>query len=70
MGIVSAFTLIRAISLFHITAGYFFLVSPRTMVEQNMVILLGESMHLVPSTVVLSKQIAKLTPTTSLTSKA
>ncbi|KAK4561161.1 hypothetical protein LTR86_005116 [Recurvomyces mirabilis] len=46
MAIISAYTIIRAISLFHITAAYFFLVSPKTIVDQNVVFMLGESMKL------------------------
>lgn len=47
MGVVSPYTLIRAISLFHITAAWFFLAAPRTIVDQNVVFMLGESMRLV-----------------------
>ena len=47
MAIISVYTIIRAISLFHITAAYFFLVSPKTIVDQNVVFILGESMKLV-----------------------
>lgn len=47
MGVFSPYTLIRAISLFHITAAWFFLASPRTIVDQNVVFMLGESMRLV-----------------------
>lgn len=47
MAILSAFTLIRAISLFHITIAYFFLTAPRKIADQNIVYILGESMRLV-----------------------
>lgn len=47
MGLISAFTLIRAVSLFHITAAYFFLTSPKVIADQNVVFILGESMRLV-----------------------
>ena len=47
MGLISAFTLIRTISLFHITAAYFFLAAPETIVDQNVVFILGESVRLV-----------------------
>lgn len=47
MGLISAFTLIRALSLFHMTAAYFFLVSPRIIVDQSLVVVLGEAMRLV-----------------------
>lgn len=47
MGVVSPYTIIRAVSLFHITAAWFFLASPRKIVDQNVVFMLGESMRLV-----------------------
>jgi hypothetical protein len=47
MAIVSAFAIIRCISLFHVTLAFFFLTSPRTIADQNVVFLLGESMKLV-----------------------
>ncbi|KAK4615600.1 hypothetical protein CLAFUW4_09771 [Fulvia fulva] len=46
MAIISGFTLIRAISLFHITAAYFFLTAPKTIADQNAIFILGESMRL------------------------
>jgi len=47
MGLISGFTIIRAISLFHITAAYFFLVAPKKIVDQNVLFILGESVRLV-----------------------
>lgn len=47
MGIFSPFTLIRAISLFHITAAWFFLTAPKILSDQNVVFILGESMRMV-----------------------
>lgn len=47
MAILSAFTLIRSISLFHITVAYLFLRAPRIIADQNVVFILGESMRLV-----------------------
>ncbi len=47
MGLFSAFTLIRAISLFHITIAYFFLTAPKMVADQNVVYMLGESLRLV-----------------------
>lgn len=47
MAILSAFTLIRSISLFHITVAYLFLTAPRIIADQNVVFILGESMRLV-----------------------
>ncbi|KAI9894406.1 MAG: hypothetical protein M1814_003163 [Vezdaea aestivalis] len=46
MALISAFTLIRTLSLFHLTLAYYFLVSPGTLAEQSLVFLLGEAMHL------------------------
>ncbi|KAF2763894.1 hypothetical protein EJ03DRAFT_356252 [Teratosphaeria nubilosa] len=46
MALISPFTIIRAISLFHITAAYFFLTAPRMIADQNVVFILGESMRL------------------------
>jgi hypothetical protein len=51
MGWLSPYTLIRTVSIFHLSAAYFFLASPRKLVDQNVVFMLGESMRLVsPST--------------------
>jgi len=47
MGLFSAYTIIRAISLCHLTAAYFFLTSPKALADQNVVFMLGESMRLV-----------------------
>ena len=47
MGVVSPYTLIRTVSIFHITAAWFFLATPRKLVDQNVVFMLGESMRLV-----------------------
>lgn len=47
MGLISGFTIVRAISLFHITAAYLFLTAPRMLSDQNVVFILGESMRLV-----------------------
>nr|POE63146.1 hypothetical protein CFP56_04049 [Quercus suber] len=49
MAIISPFTKIRAISLFHLTAAYFFLTAPVKLADQNVVYILGESMRLVQS---------------------
>ncbi|WPH01028.1 Putative increased loss of mitochondrial DNA protein [Acrodontium crateriforme] len=46
MAILSTFTIIRTISLFHITAAYFFLTAPQKLADQNVVFMLGESMRL------------------------
>jgi hypothetical protein len=47
MGLIGPYTLIRAISVFHITVAWFFLTAPRRVVDQNVVFMLGESMRLV-----------------------
>jgi hypothetical protein len=47
MALISAFTIIRAISLFHLTAAYFFLTNPRILSDQNIVFILGESIRVV-----------------------
>lgn len=47
MAIVSAFTMIRSLSLFHITLAFFFLTAPRMIADQNLVYILGESMKVV-----------------------
>ncbi|KAF2222135.1 increased loss of mitochondrial DNA protein 1 [Elsinoe ampelina] len=50
MALISVFTLIRALSLFHIGCAYLLLVSPKTFAEQNMVMLLGDAMQLPETT--------------------
>ena len=50
MAVISAFTLIRAVSLFHLTAAYFFLTAPWLMADQNIVFILGQSQKLVSTT--------------------
>ena len=47
MAILSSSSLIKGLSIFHITLAYFLLVSPETISNQNLVFLLGEAMHLV-----------------------
>ena len=47
MGLISTWTMIRSLSLFHLTAAYLFLTNPRMIVDQNVVFMLGESMRLV-----------------------
>ncbi|KAK3699510.1 hypothetical protein LTR37_016379 [Vermiconidia calcicola] len=46
MALISAFTIIRAISLFHLTAAFIFLTAPRMISDQNVVFVLGESLRL------------------------
>jgi hypothetical protein len=47
MALIGSLSLIRALGLFHIALAYFMLTSPETLGEQNIVLLLGEAMHLV-----------------------
>lgn len=47
MAILSAFSLIRGLAVFHLTVAYFLLTSPPLLVEQSLVLILGEAMHLV-----------------------
>lgn len=54
MAIFTPYTLIRTISLFHITAAYFFLTAPRVLADQNVVYILGESMRIVRIYILLS----------------
>ncbi|ORX91588.1 increased loss of mitochondrial DNA protein 1 [Clohesyomyces aquaticus] len=46
MALISAYTIIRALSFFHMALAYFFLTSPKLIADQNVVFLLGESMQL------------------------
>ncbi|KAF2405370.1 hypothetical protein EJ06DRAFT_578560 [Trichodelitschia bisporula] len=45
MALISAFTLIRTLALFHITLAFYLLTAPRMLADQNLVFLLGESMR-------------------------
>lgn len=47
MAIVSAYTIIRTLSLFHITLAALILKDPKLVADQNIVFLLGQSMQLV-----------------------
>ena len=47
MALISVYTIIRAISLFHLTAAYFFLTAPRMIADQNVVFMLGEAIRVV-----------------------
>ncbi|KAF4555337.1 Hypothetical protein D9617_2g052930 [Elsinoe fawcettii] len=46
MALISVFTLIRALSLFHMGCAYLLLTNPKSFAEQNMVMLLGDAMQL------------------------
>lgn len=47
MAIISATSIIRSLSIFHLTAAYFLLTSPATIADQNLVFILGAAMDLV-----------------------
>jgi hypothetical protein len=47
MAVLSAFTLIRLVSVFHLTVAYYLLVSPALLSDQNVVVIMGEAMHIV-----------------------
>ncbi|KAL8730428.1 MAG: hypothetical protein Q9166_004066 [cf. Caloplaca sp. 2 TL-2023] len=46
MAIITSSTIIRALSLFHLSLSYFLITSPSTIVNQNLVFILGASMQL------------------------
>lgn len=47
MAILSGFTLIRSLSLFHLALAFFLLTAPHKIADQNLVFILGEAMGLV-----------------------
>ena len=47
MAILSATSIIRSLALLHLTLAYFFLTSPATIGDQNLVFILGAAMGLV-----------------------
>ncbi|KAI9704281.1 MAG: hypothetical protein M1836_007142 [Candelina mexicana] len=46
MALLSGFTLIRSLSLFHLTLAFFLLKAPHKIADQNLVFILGEAMRL------------------------
>ncbi|KAM0463117.1 hypothetical protein ACHAPV_003243 [Trichoderma viride] len=46
MALISSTTIITSISLLHLTLAYFFLVQPKTIEDQALVFVLGESMNM------------------------
>ncbi|KAL7960380.1 increased loss of mitochondrial DNA protein 1 [Trichoderma compactum] len=46
MALISSTTIITSISLFHLTLAYFFLFRPKTVADQAIVFVLGESMNM------------------------
>ncbi|QDS72854.1 hypothetical protein FKW77_007230 [Venturia effusa] len=46
MALISAFTIIRASVVCHLTLAYFFLTAPQKIVSQNAVLVLGDSMQM------------------------
>ena len=49
MAILSATTLLRTISLFHLTCAYYLLTSPAKLADHNLVFILGASMDISPA---------------------
>ena len=47
MALLSSLMIIRTLSVAHLTLAFFFLTAPRLIAEQNIVVILGASMHLV-----------------------
>ncbi len=47
MALLSVFTIIRAVSLFHLTAAFLFLTNPRAIADQNVIFVLGEAIRVV-----------------------
>jgi hypothetical protein len=47
MALISSTTIITSISLLHLTLAYFFLTQPKTIDDQALVFVLGESMNMV-----------------------
>lgn len=47
MALISSTTIITSISLLHLTLAYFFLMHPKTVEDQALVFVLGESMNMV-----------------------
>lgn len=47
MALISAFNIIKASVVFHLTLAYFFLTAPQKIVGQNAVLVLGDSMQMV-----------------------
>ena len=47
MAVLSALVLIRILSVFHITIAFYLLTAPHLLADQNLVFILGESVHLV-----------------------
>jgi hypothetical protein len=53
MALISATTIIRSLAIFHLTIAYFLLTSPSTIVDQNLVYILGAAMDMVPAAPIL-----------------
>jgi hypothetical protein len=50
MAILSAAVMIRSLALFHMTLAWVLVRSPQTIARQSIVLVLGQSMQLVPHT--------------------
>jgi len=46
MAIISSTSILRSLSLFHLTLAFFFLTSPITIADQSLVFIIGEAMEL------------------------
>lgn len=71
MAILSAASIIRSLSLLHLTLAYYFLTSPATIGDQNLVFILGAAMGLVrfpERTLSVSTQMHNITTSDSNTS--
>ena len=47
MAFITAASIIRSLSVFHLTIAYFLLTSPSVIAEQNLVFILGAAMEIV-----------------------
>jgi hypothetical protein len=47
MALITAMTIIRSLSLFHLILAYYFLTSPSTIVNHSIALILGASMNIV-----------------------
>lgn len=47
MALISSSSLIRFLSLFHLTIAYYLLNSPQTIADQGLVVVFGEAMKIV-----------------------
>ena len=62
MALITATTILTSLSLFHLTLAYYFLTSPSTIADHNLVYIIGEAMGLVRLTLKFDKQHLSLFP--------